>query len=257
MPKHLILRFDAPLMSFGAPMVDNLGKTERFISLSALTGLLANALGYDHRDAAKVERLQTRLRFAQRADRPGSSIRDFQTVSLSHDFMMSDRAWTTWGSLDERKGGQAREGTHIRFRDFVADAVYTLSFCLKPDSESPTLEDISGALKMPARPLFIGRKPCLPSTPILYGEVQADSPLEALVSVARVDTRGAGGPETDKLAAWWSATDEETHPGPCHEIRVIDRRDWRNQVHVGERMIRHGLISPVERHGGDSEVPGG
>ena len=41
----LLLRLDAPLMSFGAPMVDSNGVIQEFPALSMLTGLLGNALG--------------------------------------------------------------------------------------------------------------------------------------------------------------------------------------------------------------------
>ena len=45
----LILRFDAPLMSFGGPMVDHNGVVQDFPPTSLLTGLIGNALGYEHR----------------------------------------------------------------------------------------------------------------------------------------------------------------------------------------------------------------
>jgi CRISPR system Cascade subunit CasD len=255
MYKHLILRFDAPLMSFGAPIVDNYGRTERFMALSALAGLLANALGYDHRQSEKTQRLQSRLRYAQRCDRPGSPLRDFQTVSLGQEFLKSDQAWTTWGVLDERKGGSAREGTHIRYRDYVADAIYTLALCLQPEDEVPNIEDCAEALINPARPLFIGRKPCLPAAPLLYGSTEADSPLEALLAIPRLDEARSGLSEQDGLSAWWSADDEGANPSPWREIRAADQRDWRNQIHGGERIVRHGLITLNGELCGEPEVP--
>ena len=46
----LALRLEAPLMSFGGVLVDNRGVTEPFPTRSMLAGLIANALGHDHRD---------------------------------------------------------------------------------------------------------------------------------------------------------------------------------------------------------------
>ena len=61
-----------------------------------LTGLLANALGWDHRDADSLERLQDRLRFASRLDRAGHPLVDYQTVDLGQDWMRPENAgWTT------------------------------------------------------------------------------------------------------------------------------------------------------------------
>lgn len=246
MPKHLVLRLDAPLMSFGAPVVDNHGRTERFMSISALAGLIANALGLDHSQGRETQRLQYRLRFAQRCDKPGHLLRDYQTVWLGQDFLRNEQAWTTWGFRDERES-EKKEATHIRYRHYIADAVYTLAFCLQPEDESPTLDDCAQALNTPARPLFIGRKPCLPAAPLLLGSGAAVSPLDALLDVPRIDDARGGHAEEDGLPAWWSPDDGGTHAGPSWEIRATDERDWLNQIHSGERIIRHGLIYPPSR----------
>lgn len=245
MPDHLVLRLDAPLMSFGAPIIDNYGRTEAFMSASALAGLLGNALGFDHDQYDDTQTLQSRLRFAQRCDKPGRLLTDFQTVALGQNFLKSDNAWTTWGRLDERKGGKdAREGTHIRYRDHLADAVYTLAFRLEPSDDFPTLDDCARALEYPARPLFIGRKPCLPSSPLLVTRLDAPSPLDVLISVSRVDAARTGISNDEGLAAWWSPDDGGPEIHPSREIFITDQRDWKNQIHCGERLIRHGLIFP-------------
>ena len=44
----LLLNLQAPLMSFGGPQVDHIGPTGRFPTVSQITGLLGNALGYTH-----------------------------------------------------------------------------------------------------------------------------------------------------------------------------------------------------------------
>jgi len=72
----LLLRLEAPLMSFGAVMIDKRGVIQRYPALSAVCGLLANALGFHHRDTDALERLQQRLRYACREDRRGERLRD-------------------------------------------------------------------------------------------------------------------------------------------------------------------------------------
>ncbi len=79
----LILRMEAPLMSFGGTMVDKWGVITEFPAASLLTGLFANALGYDQSQFGAHQRLQSRLRFAARIDRPGRRLLDYQTVDLS------------------------------------------------------------------------------------------------------------------------------------------------------------------------------
>jgi CRISPR system Cascade subunit CasD len=184
----LLLHLRAPLLSFGAPIVDSRGVIQPYPAQSLLTGLLANALGYRHHEADRLERLQARLRYAVREDRRGQQIQDYQTVDLGSPHMThKDVAWTTRGAIEERKGGSASTGTHIRERDYWADAGYTVALTLDPPDEAPTLGDLADALQHPARPLFIGRKPCLPATPLYAGRSAAGTLQEALETASLPD----------------------------------------------------------------------
>lgn len=234
----IVLRLDAPLMSFGAPIIDRHGKVQSYPALSLITGLLGNALGYEHGNFDKLNRLQERLIYASRQDRAGQQIQDYHTVDLSHDFMSDDNAWTTQGWLDERKGGAASKGTHIRLRDYRADAVHTVVLTLDPADEDPGLEKIQQALLKPERPLFIGRKTCLPAAPLFVMQMQADSLINALENVP-LHPRG----DNKKThTAWWPVDDKEHQTNPEIEQPITDRRDWGNQIHVGERWIARGEI---------------
>lgn len=228
----LMLRLDGPLMAFGAPMTDALGPTLEWPGLSLLTGLFANALGFDHAEADRTQALQARLKYGARADRRGKRIWDFQTVDLGQPHLMVG-TWTTRGIRDIRRGASS-EGTHIRRREYLADAIYTVAVGLDGDGEI-SLDELADALLEPERPLFFGRKPCLPAAPILVGKVQAPSVRAALsiVPAAGGDTTG------DRLMAWWP--EEEEQPD-SRVIVVVDERDWANQIHVGSRMMRSGWI---------------
>lgn len=246
----LILRFDAPLMSFGAPIIDNRGVVQPYPALSMMTGLLGNALGVDHAEAQRLERLQQRLRYAVRQDRAGERLRDYQTVDFSKPYMDDNRAWTTRHELETRKGGSASSGTHIRLRDYWADAAYTVALTLDPPGDAPTLQAVSEAMVHPARPLFIGRKACLPAEPVHDGTVvRAETLVHALSEVKRHrhhdDEAGADASTT----VWWpvSSSSAEAHlpEGVVEDHRepVTDRRDWVNQIHVGTRWLARGTMS--------------
>jgi CRISPR system Cascade subunit CasD len=240
----LLLRFEAPLMSFGAPMVDQQGVIQPFPALSMIAGLLANALGYDHADYALTQALQSRIRYAVRADRPGTALRDYQTVDLGQDFLV-DTGWTTRGVMEERGKGEATSGTHIRYRDYWADALFVVAVTLAKGQ--PDVGEVAHALEWPSRPLFLGRKPCLPSAPILLGIRQAPSLLSALRSeppLGRGGIRGGEHPEGGTgLTVWWEDGEPDAPTGPSHLFPVTDSRDWRNQVHVGRRLVRQAQIS--------------
>lgn len=230
----LILRFDAPLMSFGAVVVDHFNRSWRFPGKSMLAGLLGNALGWDHRDLDRLQTLQERLRFAARWDAEPVLLTDYQTVDLGQSFM-KHTGWTTRGRREDRKGGSAATGTHQRWRDYWANGVATIALALDGEG-TPTLDDLEQALKVPARPLFIGRKPCLPAAPLLIGRRQAPGVKAALAAEPLADVGPRRRPQ--KIPALWPL-DEGL--GESTEERY-DRRDWRNNIHRGAQRYAVGLL---------------
>ncbi|MGE0081093.1 MAG: type I-E CRISPR-associated protein Cas5/CasD [Thiohalomonadaceae bacterium] len=230
----LILRFDAPLMSFGAVVVDQFNPTWRFPGTSMLAGMLGNAMGWEHRDSVALQALQERLRFAARWDAEPEPLMDYQTVDLGQDSLM-DTGWTTHGRKEGRGKGEATSGTHIRYRDYWANGVLTMALALEGDGE-PALGTLESALRAPARPLFIGRKPCLPASPILIGRrtaqgVRAALSAEPLAAVAPRST-------PRRIPALWPL--DEGADGQQEER--YDLRDWNNNIHRGSRRYAQGFL---------------
>ena len=237
----LLLRLQAPMMSFGGPLVDQRGVIQDYPALSMLTGLLGNALGYHHRDAERLNSLQDRIRYAARCDRPGRCISDYQTVDLGQDFLR-DSGWTSRGRPEPRYGdAKNKVGTHIRHRQYLADAAYTLALALKPADADPSLDSLESALAQPARPLFLGSKCCLPAAPVILGRRIAGS----LRSVLSTEPRWSGTEVPGPLRAWWPGEEDEASQRSS-SVPVTDERDWRNQIVVGRRLVRKGLVDPPE-----------
>jgi CRISPR system Cascade subunit CasD len=181
----------------------------------------------------RLQALQDRLRFAARWDAEPVPIQDYQTVDLGQDFLV-DTGWTTRGKREDRAGANSKE-THIRFRDYWANGVMTVALTLTGE-ESPTLDEIETALRYPARPLFIGRKPCLPAAPILIGRRQAASLKAALAAepLARIGPRR----RPAVIDALWPL---DEGAGQRTEERY-DLRDWRNNIHRGSERYAVGLL---------------
>jgi CRISPR system Cascade subunit CasD len=230
-----MLALEGPLTAYGAEMVDARGPVRDWPGASLLTGLLANALGYRRGERQAHARLQQRLRFAIRIDRAGTRLRDFQTAKLEKD----DRGWTTRGEPEGRKGA-TYDTPHIRERDYVADLALTIALALDPPEEAPDLEALACALERPARPLFLGRKPCLPSRPILAGMMEADDALHALILHPTTAADAVEEPEFIQLAHQgvppWSQEGFET-------MFVTDERNWMSGVHGGERVFLRGTAA--------------
>ncbi len=247
MPGFLLLRLQAPLMSFGGPMVDNVGRTRSFPGQAQITGLLGNALGYRHAEADLLERLQTRLRLAAALARAGEVLRDYHTVDLGRPHL-TDTGWTTRGT-PEIRGGASGDTTHIRYRWYLADALVVVALTLDPAAEEPSLATLAEALRHPARPLFIGRKTCLPASPIMIGEGEAEavSAAAALQDViARLSRAEPDLIDVDKIDVEMDERLSDAEEHPAETERLIDRRDWRNQMHTGARAVRRfQLPSPA------------
>lgn len=222
--RWLVLRLAAPLMSFGTVAVDHVGPTGRWPGRSMLTGLIANALGWDWTDRDAHQRLQDRIVHGALEMAPGDDLTDMQNARLGKN----DRGWTTWGTTEGRTGA-SYDAPHRRRRDFRADAEVIAVLTLEPEAEMPTLDEVAAALDRPARPLFIGRKPCLPSGPILRGEMEAADVHGALATLA-VD--GAHD------AAWPAG---EGPPGD-RTFDEADLRVWSSGLHGGTRRVVEGRL---------------
>lgn len=212
-------------MSFGGVAVDNRGVEMLFPAASMITGLLGNALGYRREQADRLQRLQGRLRYAVRMDRDGHTLRDFQTAELGAD----DKGWTTRGVPEGRAGGPGsyQGNKHLRYRDYGADRSVLIALTLEPATQQPTLDELAAALDQPARPLFVGRKNCLPATPLFAGLVYADSATMALATQELP-------PDVPRVRVFESCRSDVDMIG-AGEHRVSGLRIWANQLHGGEQ----------------------
>ena len=118
--RWLVMRLEAPLVSFGGVTIDHIGVIRDFPALSMLTGLFANALGWDRTESARHQALQDRLVFAARHDSEPyiGVLRDMQNADLS----IERRGWMTRGKPEERGGGSLDQ-VHRRQRDYHPDAL--------------------------------------------------------------------------------------------------------------------------------------
>ncbi len=245
MAPHAILRLEGPLMAFGGTMVDGLNRAVDFPLQSTLTGLVASAMGVVRTQVGLLQSLQDRMSFAARIDRAGERVMDFQTAKLEK----RDRAWTTRGVVQGRDGSPATyDSPHIRNREYHADRCVTVAMSVSAEPGQPGLDDVVEALRRPARPLFLGRKPCVPTSPILQGVVEGRDCLDALLRVPLVEPSPRGDRGIDALLVL--APIAVDFPGTRHrEETLVDERTWATDVHAGWRRVRVGHI-PTSSFGG-------
>lgn len=214
--RYGILHLRSPLTILGAEKVDRDHQSASFPGHSMLTGLISNALGLRlmlKEDRESMQSIQDRMTLAVREDSRPSLRRDY-TVSV----LKGTRFWTTRGVRARRRLDNYK--TMVHRVPLLQDGAYTVAFTLDDADTSPTLDQCFEALESPARPLYIGRKCCIPSRPLWQGVREASTPHDALPP-------GEG--------RTWVPLTNPKDPGA---VVVHDRRDWINHRPVGRSFFR-------------------
>ena len=240
--RWLVLNLDAPLIAFGGVAIDQVGPVRDFPAASMLTGLIANALGWHAGDRAAHQAVQDRLIFAARREtrreRDSPVVTDTQNAQLHKN----DKGWTTRGAPEGRDGA-SYGAPHRRLRDYHADLSVRVVLRLSPADTAPTLDDLAAAFDRPARPLFLGRKPCLPSGPLLPpGAARWQTGETAHAALVRVPT--AATPNADLRALWpvGEGPDSGAMVDRIHDL--ADLRNWHSGLHGGTRRVVAGHMIP-------------
>lgn len=135
----LLLRLAAPLQSWGSNSKFETRTTEKMPTKSGVLGMLAAALGWN-RDA-DLTRL-AELKFGVRADREGENITDFHIART-----------------------QKGKDSYVTYRHYLSDAVFLAGV----EGNEEVIKELESALHNPCFPLFLGRRSCPPTLPIVIG----------------------------------------------------------------------------------------
>jgi CRISPR system Cascade subunit CasD len=251
--EYLLLRLEGPLQAWGDVALDPRRPSRDFPSRSGLAGLLANALGWQHRQGERTTQLQDGLRYAVREDLLPSRFMDYQTADLSERGHGGVQGWTRWG-IEQRGRSDAARGTQILQKEYLADGSFLVALTLSEGAPT-TLDELEAALRRPARPLFLGRKGCPPSLPLLEHprcRIRAETGLAALTSVPLRQrmNRGAGDGSRGAVAPTsvrcWYAPGDGPEPQPAQLREIWDRRDFTANRFAGSRSIVEGRIPAAE-----------
>jgi len=135
----LLLRLAAPLQSWGLESKFDTRNTQREPTKSGVLGLLAAACGIRRDDTSALKEM-TRLHFGVRVDQEGQMLRDFHMAHGTKDY--------------------------VTYRYYLSDAVF---LCGLESDDRCLLETYAEQLQHPAYPLFLGRRSCPPTLPLVLG----------------------------------------------------------------------------------------
>lgn len=208
----LLLRLAGPMQSWGERSAFDVRDTAAFPTRSGLIGLLACCLG-----RARGETLDdlAELEFTIRIDRPGERMIDYQTAG---------GALPAGGPkipTADGKGRPAGKGTVQTWREYLADAVFTVAVT----GPTTVLDNARDGLRRPRWQPFLGRRACPPDTPLLLDRAVTDplSELRSAVPLARRVTPEQTDVEVDFLLP--SGEVEEVH-SEIHDVpTTFDARE--------------------------------
>lgn len=162
MANTLFLWLEGPMQSWGERARWSTRDSAAEPTKSGIVGLLACALGQSLDE--DLRELSRQIHVGIRCDRPGTLLKDYQTVL------------GPWG-------------TQLSDRYYLCDA----SFLAAIQSDRPDLiEQLAYAIQHPVWPYFLGRKSCPPARPLYGGVGEYVSMQAALESVPLVQNRPDG-----------------------------------------------------------------
>ena len=167
----LVLRLEGPLQSWGENAKWDFRDSSTMPTKSGIVGLLGCAMGQERGSQVLVELAQS-ITVAIRADRPGAKFVDFQTVQGK--------------PLKTADGGKRSNNTILSPHAYLQDASFTVFI----DTTAEWQQRIISALENPRWCMYLGRKNCVPSRPILADRMEAADLMEALKEYPAAERAG-------------------------------------------------------------------
>lgn len=142
----LLLRLSAPLQSWGSNSLYDRRETDSMPTKSGVIGILAAALGVKREELKQSKEVLAelaKLHFGVRVDLAGTKVEDFQITQMGNKI-----------------------NSNLSYRAYLSDAIFLVGLCCE---DAGYLKKLEYALKNPQFPLFLGRRACPPTQPLVLG----------------------------------------------------------------------------------------
>jgi CRISPR system Cascade subunit CasD len=168
MPDFLVVQLHGALASWGDIAVGEHRPSLGHPSKSAVTGLLAAALGIDREDDDMHSRLASEYGVAICVRAAGELLRDYHTVQVPG----GKCEYAT--RRDELLTDKLNLNTILSQRDYHTDTFYQVAIWCSNEGAPFTLESLQQHLRQPHYTLYLGRKSCpiaLPLHPVIFSGI--------------------------------------------------------------------------------------
>lgn len=247
----LFIRLEGPMQAWGnqeSKFV--IRRTAEAPTKSGVIGMLCSALGVSRSEASEewLSKLGS-LRMGVRIDVPGVRWWDYHTVGAGMRMRIAEGE------------GKTKPGAMLTRREYLCDA----SFLVALQGEPGLIAELEAAMKTPKWTLYLGRKSCPPSRPLLERPTgNLPDLLSALKSIPwRKRLRGDQRPQTLECLLDWEATNEQeeapddaliwydvplTFEPPSHAPRFVIRREFDvgtdGEVSIADKPAQNDTPSP-------------
>jgi len=247
----LFLRLEGPMQAWGDQQSKFVvRRTAEAPTKSGVIGMLCAALGSSRPEAAEewLPKLGA-LRMGVRIDAAGVRWWDYHTVGAGMQMRIAEGE------------GKSKPGAMLTRREYLCDA----SFLVALKGEPSLIHEMDEAMRNPQWTLYLGRKACPPSRPLLEHPAGAFGDLDsALTSVPwRPRFKGEQAPETVDCLVDWEPTPAQaeapddalvwydvplTFEPPAHGPRFVIRRLLRvgadGEVSIAEKPAQNATPRP-------------
>lgn len=215
----LVFRLYGPLASWGQAAVGGDRPTGVYPTRSAITGLLAAAIGIKREQEHEMQQLNGCIQIAVKQLVPSTLLRDYHTTQVPS----TRRGVSHYTRKSEL--GEEKLNTILSSRDYRCDGMWVVAIRLVEQSDY-SLEGLKQALLKPTFTLYLGRKSCPLATPLSPVIVETENLKEALDTEFPALTRSH---KEDKL--WLNANKQVTYywEGNKDELgasTVMTTRPW-------------------------------
>ena len=173
--QYLVFRLYGAMASWGDAAVGNVRPSRSHPGRSAIIGLLASALGIRREQQTQLDKLAQAITIAVKEYREGDLLSDYHTAQVPSE----DKSRSHRHRKSELSGANHTLNTVLSSREYRCDGVWSVAIAIN-NSQFYCLEKLSDALRQPKFTLYLGRKSCPLSAPLLPQIIEVDTLREAL-----------------------------------------------------------------------------
>lgn len=234
-PQTLFLRLSGPMQSWGTGSRLQIRRTDRYPSKSGVLGMILCAMGVPRPKAPGVVGPLVSLAMGVRIDRPGALDWDYHTAGAGIGIRQAKGGIKYTATTKEPE-------TLLSRREYLLDA----SFLVALQGDATVIQQARDALESPVWPVFLGRKCCIPTEPVVAGAGEYASLKEALESQAYYADRPFAMGATAQVDAVIEHPPGKTTPRDARLVHDVPR-SLQYQSHGARWVVPCTVNAPLAR----------